>query len=592
MGIIKGMRYRLILLIIFLSQSYCGYAGLTLSSEESAVLRQFFRALTQESEAGYVFFNKKPVCIDGYFYKDVFAVNSPAHKQSVALRAGAYIWKQLVDKNSDITVHICDKEDPGIPGYIHVLVVNVPLFHRIINENLSLFQHVLGPAVTSNNLLDALISNSQTFHSLLKDDKVLIGEILGFGIQNSLYVSRMENIQEAFETNIPPFLHCESIVQQYEHEYLPFPPSFGFKSANAELNNFQEKVTLSSEKLTQKNPEFIFGWLKDSKKEQNFVSDLENTQVKIQTFLKSPSFLEKTLEMLTGKQFQIAKKQEFQFQFGKDRINKLVARGLWESIQNYDKEFLSYFIKGMENPNISCSEIPRLAYFPGYRREVIGAKNNLERTADLFRSFEKEQNVTCIIPQMLYYKTLKRSHNKIECIGPLVSLEFSIFSPLGHCLNYQPNRLVNLKNTIPGFAHGVKGMKVGETREIFIHPSLGYGFETSLDKCISLRAIVTLLESHESHDAFLPVESIDLSFLLDENTLIERTENYKAVLIDKGKQISDHLKKNPQVDLVSVCEHLKNFQSNPEEFVPTTDEEQALINQVHWNIYFGRDSAN
>jgi peptidylprolyl isomerase len=34
---------------------------------------------------------------------------------------------------------------------------------------------------------------------------------------------------------------------------------------------------------------------------------------------------------------------------------------------------------------------------------------------------------------------------------------------------------ISLAHTIPGFRQGVMGMKVGEKRQIFIHPSLGYG---------------------------------------------------------------------------------------------------------------------
>ncbi|HEY4832604.1 MAG TPA: hypothetical protein VIH61_08620, partial [Waddliaceae bacterium] len=172
------MKLRFFLLAVLLSTSCFGQTRLNLSLEESAILRKFFQVLVEESEAGYVFFNKKPVCIHGYFYKDVFVVNSPVHRQAVALREGARLWRQLSDKNSDIIIHIAEKEDPNIPGYIHVLVINQPLFHHIVQSNLPLFQYILGPSVTSDNLLSALISENRPFHSLLKDDKVLIGEIL------------------------------------------------------------------------------------------------------------------------------------------------------------------------------------------------------------------------------------------------------------------------------------------------------------------------------------------------------------------------------------------------------------------------------
>ncbi len=585
------MKCRLFFLSFILLLTCPGYTKIPLSLEESVVLKHFFQNLFEESEAGYVFFGKKPVCINAFFYKDPFLVRSPLHKQSVALREGSRIWNKINEGKSDVFVHICKKEDPDIPGCLHILVINRSLFYSVVEKNLALFQYVLGPFVTPQSLFNKLLEDDQTYYSLLKKDKVLIGNILGFGMHNALHGSRIENIQEAIdEEALPPFVNAQLVLHNSNQNYLPCQPGFGFKSPNEELKKLEDKTTISSEKLIQNKPEFIFGWLKDSGDTRRYISELENAQDKIQALLKSPNFLSKVLEKFTGQQFQIATGEDFRFQFEKEKLHKLVAKGLWESIQKYDNEFLSYFIEGMEGSDSLVKNIPRLAYFPNYRREILEAKNNLEQASELFRSFEHEQGIICIVPQKLYYKILKTGHIEKECTTPLVSLEFSVFNPLGHCLNYQANQTIDLRNTISGFAHGVKGMKVGETREIFIHPSLGYGFETSLDKCISLRAVVTLLKIHDAHDVFLPVEHLDLSFFLNEDFLIERTENYKAALIEKGKEISEHLQKNPQLDLHEVCSHLKNFQDNSEKFAPTTDEEQAVINQVHWNIYFGPNS--
>ena len=222
-----------------------------------------------------------------------------------------------------------------------------------------------------------------------------------------------------------------------------------------------------------------------------------------------------------------------------------------------------------------------------YRREIITAENNLDYADSLFSSFENKQEVQCIVPKHLYYKILKNSEDVRICQGPLVSLEYSVFSPLGHCLVHGSDRVVNLKNTIPGFALGIKGMKVGETREIFIHPSYAYGFDTSLDKCLALRAVVTLQGIHDNRPYSQPINNIDLAFIRDKEILNKRTDHYKAALTEKGKLIGTHLKKCPQIDLNVICEHLKKFQNDKHKFEPTTDEEQVLINQMHWNIYFG-----
>ena len=60
--------------------------------------------------------------------------------------------------------------------------------------------------MTAQDLSKKILDDDQTYYSLLKKDKVLIGNILGFGMQNSLYGSRIENIQEAIdEESSPPF---------------------------------------------------------------------------------------------------------------------------------------------------------------------------------------------------------------------------------------------------------------------------------------------------------------------------------------------------------------------------------------------------
>ncbi len=583
---VNDMTCRFFILFLFLFSTAFGQTKIPLSLEENAVLRKFFEVLIRESEVGYVLFNKKPVCIHGFYHKDPFAINTSSHKQSVALREGARIWNKFTEKKSDIVVHICEKEDPAIPRYIHVLIIHRPLLQATVKDNLTLFQYILGPSITPDILVNALLSKDQTYYTLLKEDKVLIGEILGFGTQNSLYGSRIENIQEAFEKEIPPFLHSESHIQEHDQEYLPFHPSFGFKSLKEELDDLQKKMTLSSENLAQKNPEFIFGWLKDSEKTKKIISELEMIQDEIQKLLTSSVFLENVLEKLTGKKYFLNINQKFQFRFEKDEINKVVAKGLWESIQGYDYEYLPYFIEGMGKLESQRFKNERLAWFPEYRREFLEGKENLKRSDDLFQSLGNDKSFQCVIPQKLYYKSLKNGHGKTECNRPLVSLNYSIFSPCGHCLANQDKVFLNLKNTIPGFAHGIKGMKIGEIREIFIHPGLAYGFDTSLEKCMYLRAIVTLLDIHENNSVISDIHYMDLAFLMDPRTMETRDENYRMALVEKGIEIARHLKKCKEIDLSVIRDYLKHFYNNRERFSITTQAEQDLINRVHWNIYY------
>ncbi len=573
------------LLFIYCLSSTC-YCETKPLLEHTAILNQFFHILTNESEAGYVFYNKKPVCIHGYFIKDPFLVNSEVHKQAVALRAGSYAWKKLSHNNSDFLIQICDKEEPSIPGYFHILVINVPLFHQTVNENLSLFKYVLGPTTTSQKLLEAIESNQVTFHSLLKDDKVLIGEILGFGSVNSLYVSRIETIQEAFDKDIPPFKRCELLTKEHNEEYLPCQPSFGYRSVTEELNDLRGKIELSSKKLIENSPEFIFGWLKDSKKEQKSITELELTQDKIRKLISSPSFLETVLLKMTGQKYLLNQSLNYKLPIEKEKINHVVAKGIWESLKNHDYEYLIYFINGFNLEELPSFHINREAWFPDYLRIWIEGSENLRIANEFLSNIQNDCNFQCIVPQKLYYKITQNGYESDACQQSLVSLNYSIFSPEGHCLSQQQNTVLNLKNTISGFSEGIKGMKRGETREIFIHPSLAYGFETPLEKSIHLKAVVTLNDFDPNSDPIPSLTFLDLTDLLNHEILYLRQEEYKKALGKMGSQICRHLSKCDEVDIQEIKNELMRFFQN-KIVCHTTQEEQDLINHVHWNIYYG-----
>ncbi len=566
---------KLLILVLFFVCA-AGFAE-ELSIEESAVLNRFFLVLVRDSEAGYVLLNKKPVSIVGFYRKDPFLVGSELHKQSVALKEGALLWNKLEIDNQDIVIRVSGKEDPLITNWIHVLTINRSLFREVVNKSLSLFQYVLGPRVTADTLLEALCSG-QTYHSLLKGDKVLIGTILGFGERNALYVSRIENLDETSET--PPFLNAKRVKREYENEFLPYEASFGFESVKEEVEVLVEEVTMPSGNLVEQSPQFVFGFLSEESK--GIVEELEATQIAIQGSLKSPGFFNETLKRLTGLEYVEAYPKGFLFQLEREKINLAVAKGLWEAFQEYDRDCLIALIEGVEAPEKAVRVIDHKAFSPSYRSELVVAKKHLNLTNQLFSSLKNEATVKCLIPGMLFYRVIQEGKGS-GSTGPFVQLTYSVFTPLGECLAHQSQRPINLKNTIPGFAIGVKGMKNGETREIYIHPSLGYGFDGS---CRALKVVVTMHEGDQT-DFSIAAQPLDLSFVLDEKKISERTENYKAALAKKGSEIAIHLRKCPEIDLNLICGLMRKFYSGEKVFEATNEVEQKLINQVHWNIYFG-----
>lgn len=585
------MKYSFSVLIAIAITTSFGYADLP-PYDQKITLREFFQVLIEDSEAGYVFLNQKPMCILGYSSEDNLSVNHLSHRNSVALRAGAQIWKQLKGKKTNNIIHISEKEEPLIPGYLHVMVINTSLFHEVVNENLSLFQYILGPKITSQQLLEALTSKEHTFESVLKGNKVLVGILLGFGAQNSLYGNRAESIGEFLKKEFPPFLLGETLIQEYPQAYIPVEPGLGFISAKEELQQIEDQLAVSSAKLLKEDPQFVFGWLRDLETNQRLINDLEQAQEQIKKSLVSPLFLEETLEKLIEDKSLVLPKIQLLWPADPRELNKIIARGLWDSLQHYDLDYIPHFIEGMENPSKLAKKIERRAFFPYYRKEFLEAKNNLVEANAFFQTCTDDPHLTCIIPQKLYYKTLRMGMGEKLCKTPLVKVTCSIFSPLGHCLANYAEVILNLRNTIPGFAHGIQGMKIGETREIFIHPALAYGFDCSLEKCIHLRALVTLAQMYATDKPFPEVKFLDLAFLADPQVQVEREENYQMALRHKGSVIAQHLQKSSMLEIAVVIEFLKSFYNKKESPLPTTQMEQDLINYVHWNIYFAKDGAD
>ena len=239
------------LVCIFTCQATTRCFAKQFETSNDAVLNVFLRTLFENAEAGYVMSNQKPMCYLRYSKKDFFSPTTSGHRFSVALKKGASIWKQTAPKNNDILICICDKDPYADGGYL--LVVNRPLLLQTIQNNLMLFQYVLGPTVTPESLVQSLTDPAKTLYSALKDDRILVGIVLGYGVENAIYESRFENIQEAFlYPDNPPFRsHFSQLphsLSSFKEAYLFLPlslntsekrleliPSSGFSSISEEL---------------------------------------------------------------------------------------------------------------------------------------------------------------------------------------------------------------------------------------------------------------------------------------------------------------------------------------------------------------------
>ena len=599
-------------LSVALACSLACHALEKLSGKDAAVLDTFFRTLTKQSEAGYVLHGKKPVCSHGFLKKDVLAPETDLHVSSVALKEGAQVWEKLKLPQENIIVHIYDWNSHDIVDeYVHMLVINKKLFLETVQKNLSLFQYVLGPKVTPENLLKAITSPHNTFATVLKTDKVLIGILLGFGAENSIYHSRLENIEEAcvHSPDIPPFQCRLNLISELKDMYsdiLLFTqsgrwchavsdntliPSFGFNTIQEEFCTLGNEIESFSETLNNSDPPFCFGRVKNRAETQQFIKELELTQLKIRELTKSPTFLSEVLREITGAEWAVDFSQETRLaidEAASDQVNAICARNIWVNILDQGTDYINFFLDGFLHYQ-NMGPFDHIAYYPEeYKQSLMQARKNLKDADRFFNTLSINQTINCVSPFKLYYKKLNQGSGKSLEDQTLITVDYQIFDPHDQCLTKsQVNARIDLAETIPAFAHGVKGMSLGEKREIYIHPALAYGVHTLLEKGIYLRALVTLKEIHDNKKQALPeLISMDLSFIHDPNFEVFHAKQFQALAQFEGARMGEYFAKEKSINIEKVYDYLKQLQKKTTPFTQLNDQEEHILNRLHWNLYF------
>lgn len=589
--------------------------ALEFSIQESHVLEKFFRTMIENSEGGYVIYDKKPVCIVGFHTEDFFINENERHRESVCLREGASLLKKaaLMSFSDNILVHVYNQRDSSVKNTTHILFINKSLFLDTVRSNLPLFQYVLGPKITPEKLLDKLIDPKETFYNVMKNDKVLIGIVLGFGTQNALYGSRVENVEnELLASELVPFKNQLSKVEGIRAEFLrsillrssktlqttKVTPSFSFNSLAEEMQSLMSEMDVASIKLAKNNPSFVFGRLKHDKETEVFVEELERSQSKINVLLSEENFLEQVLKIiyprekivvnLFGNSEQTFEKAEA------ENLPLLVAANIWDLLDGEENIYQDAFIMGMQDAEKKLSADKKINYSKFQEYEKLGAyvkiKENLAKTNEYFKSLSQDSSMHCLIPANLYYSVIQNGSGLIFNNENRVFVHYSIKTPDDQILadtwmRNEPVKL-NLSDTIPGFAHGLNGMKIGEIRKIFIHPSLAYGIYTTLDKGIYLTALVQLLSFTNDKEVgpFPELKSLDLNVEVSPTIESDYFDLKKEVAYNQGYHLWQHYKKNNLYTLPQILEKFAQFQSGENADI-SSEESQDLINRLHWNLY-------
>lgn len=218
--------------------------------------------------------------------------------------------------------------------------------------------------------------------------------------------------------------------------------------------------------------------------------------------LKKENFLEEVLTKIGGQRPCIRFKkppsstQELSF-----FQNKIPAH-TWKQIlgevaSRFEGKQLLAFKEALVDPSIS-SPVPEMlgATQSGFEGLKIAIKNLSESNA-YFETRFKDSSLESLVPKLLYYKTTVIGTGKELKNCDRVRIGYLIEDLNGNTLFANHDTWLSLSQTIPGFAHGIQGMHIGEERDIFIHPALAYGALTTLPPCAGLIAHVHLRDMEE-----------------------------------------------------------------------------------------------
>lgn len=117
-----------------------------------------------------------------------------------------------------------------------------------------------------------------------------------------------------------------------------------------------------------------------------------------------------------------------------------------------------------------------------YLRE---AEANLKLAENFLQEVSKQKEIVELVKDKLYYKTIQEGEGpSLAASSMLITYSLSTATPTFELelLDSESTPLkIELKNTISGLSKGLRGIKDGEKRIIYIHPDFAFGESGRLD---------------------------------------------------------------------------------------------------------------
>lgn len=467
-----------------------------ITAEERNVLERFFRHLVTDSVIRYSLFGDKPMAIEGHEKLSVIRVVEGDEYENVFIK-GVELWKnlQVTVDDKDYFFLIVEPEDLD---HRHLICVNKRAFLKVVEDYLVLFQYVIGPTITPNDLLKKLIEAGNNFYAILKHDNVLLGILLGYGGNNALYESRKEEISFAMSRDQKEDFPFLSKKNQFEcrafSDNAKIKPAVGFYSLREEYDAIQKQLTISKKIVSQDIP--YFACVADSNETKSMIAKYQDNQQYIDALVQNDKALEEGLiRLFTRHDGDIeAPEAKRDLRFDKRENSGHFVSLIIDEIRSeeyYEESFYKAFLEGFHSTRKEKMG-SSIDMFYLLRKEIKKAEN-LEKADRFMKRISQKKKINKIIDGKVYSKTIKKGKgDQLTLKVKNISLHLA-FSDFGSS-SVEKERIEYL---VPGVAHALIGMKRGEVRKVYIHPEYGYGEDAFCEPNLILKGEISLVDFEE-----------------------------------------------------------------------------------------------
>lgn len=475
---------RLVLyLSVLVAGSICAEQQPAVFSSEK-VLETFFKDLFEKTTAGYVLYGEKPVDLETFPERERTIPGTVERRNAVIGGLGLRCWNRISPPPNGKYLLLSSHDNDGW----EVLLINRPAFIDAVRKNMLLFEYKMGIGSTPEGVLDNLISEG--FEAVFKENIALQGIVLGYGAENAICYESGISFKKRLEPKVTP---------PFQIPTGPKNPEDMVEKLRAEKNWAKSEVqNLTFYKPSEKNDrlKIPFSFLKNSKKSKELINSYKKYQNALDLVLSKTTFLREVLnrfgiklESLTDRAISSNELKDFFNADERQRLPELVAQTLCNT---FPDQLSPAFIEGMraaEKGEFAQSDIKFL--------DILW---KMESGRVFFRDLSAQGNIQCIVPNKLYFRTLKHSeseevltmfHNEVQLH---YLLEDSEGRPLVGSYQLKEAPKIELSKMIPGFSHGLLGMRKGEIREVFIHPDFVYGRDNDFGNGNEVKATVELID--------------------------------------------------------------------------------------------------